>query len=457
MGTNCVEKTRVGCAIAGMFTAIAIDGVLPVFHGGAGCIGMAEGFIGSANGRQGMVDYFNGAIPSTNLIESDVVFGAEKKLEKTIRTAKKFFDTDLITVISGCASGIIGEDVESVVSNFEGTQPPVVFADTPGFAGNNIFGHERVLDAIIDGLATPVYNEGVEINPKQVNVFGIIPYYDPYWLGTYDAIEALLAEVGLEANVIYGPGKGKAAVEKIPQAAFNLVLSPWWDVASVKKLEEKYKTPYLHYPNFPIGPTETKRFLKVLTEYAHLDEAVVDAYIKKKDERFYYYIKRSIDWMYGGKNLPQNFYALVNSNLAVGITKFLVNDFGYGPQLVFALDEPTDEVGVAKIFKEQLSELETDQEIKIEIVPDPADAMQKVRDHKKLHSFRASQTIVFGSNWDKELAQETGSIFVPISAPVSKVIYARNYFGYDGGLTFLEDYYNSVENIGQRIREKEVS
>lgn len=59
-------------------------------------------------------------------------------------------DADLFVVMTGCIPDTIGDDAESVVSEFREKGLPIVCAETGGFKGNNFIGHEIVVEAIID-------------------------------------------------------------------------------------------------------------------------------------------------------------------------------------------------------------------------------------------------------------------------------------------------------------------
>ena len=55
----------------------------------------------------------------TNLTEQDMVFGGIGKLEKTIREAWARHKPKVIFIAASCASGIIGDDIESAARQLE--------------------------------------------------------------------------------------------------------------------------------------------------------------------------------------------------------------------------------------------------------------------------------------------------------------------------------------------------
>ena len=73
-------------------------------------------------------------------------------------------------------------------------------------------------------------------------------------------------------NVLFGvASEGIKEWNRIPDAEFNLLISPWVGLDIVELLKEKYGTPYLQYPVLPIGAVETSRFLKKVGKFAGLN------------------------------------------------------------------------------------------------------------------------------------------------------------------------------------------
>ncbi|HBC91687.1 MAG TPA: nitrogenase, partial [Pelotomaculum sp.] len=56
---------------------------------------------------------------NTNMTEEDTVFGAAEKLKEAIREAYRRFSPKAIFITASCVSGIIGEDLKSIVREVE--------------------------------------------------------------------------------------------------------------------------------------------------------------------------------------------------------------------------------------------------------------------------------------------------------------------------------------------------
>jgi nitrogenase molybdenum-iron protein beta chain len=431
------EQQRVACAIGGIYTILAIEKVLPIMHSGPGCQQNAGGVLGRFNGAQSGVSYPESVIPSTNFCERDVVFGATGRLRQLVAKSMDYYQSDMFFIVDGCTSEIVGDDIEEVAGDFQDRGKPVLFAKLPGFKGNNLWGHSQILNAIINQhLEKPDH-----INDNQVNIFGIVPYYDSFWQATLEELEKLLRVLGLEPNNIYGRGKGVPALQKIPEAAFNLVLAPWTDLDTVEKLQEKFGTPFFHYPCVPIGPTETARFVWALTEYAGLDKTKSGEYIQQEESRYYYYIKNAVKVFGGGTQTPRKFFVNSSAAQTLSLTRFLVNDWWMTPQKIFIIDD-VPEKHQERITGE-LRNVEYDRADEFDVVFTTDGGLCDVEIKKE--DFLFKKACLFGTAWDQLTANYKQLPFVRVSAPYGdSVIGNKTYFGWNGALTFLQDLHDDI-------------
>jgi nitrogenase molybdenum-iron protein beta chain len=429
-----IEQIRNVCALGALQSVVAIQRAIPIIHAGPGCGQKLWSGLSNGNGFQG-AGYVGGhAVPCSNATEKEVVFGGEVKLRETVENSLKVMDGDLFVVLTGCTSDIVGDDVGEVVRSFKNKGAPIVYVETGGFKGDNYFGHELLWDAIIDQFL----EKSDTVTQGLVNVWSVLPYQDPYWTGTLHALAGLLGSIGLTANIIYGPGEGVDAVRRIPSAQFNLVVSPWAGLKTAKKLEEKFGTPYLHYPALPIGATESGAFLRSVASFAGVPAATVEEVIKREEDRYYYYVERSADLLFETRFLPGHFVTIADSFYALGLTRFLINDLGLIPEVQFVTEvvpeeyRPLVEAEFAR-FDEGL----------VSPVHYGADG-GTVREELAKRKFR-ERPLILGSSWDRVIARELKGYPLSVAMPVSdRLILSRTYAGYDGALRLTEDIYSVI-------------
>ena len=228
-----ISQPRYVCALGAQATILAIPYAIPIVHAGPGCAGIVSAF--TRLGHHGESYAGGNQIPSTNTDETDVVFGGEKDLRSEIQGALRVMKGDLFVVISGCTAGIIGDNTVEVAKEFAEEGFPVVGADTPGFKGSAYNGHEIVVKAIIDQF---IGNVKPEVQKGLVNVFADVPAQNPFWRGDFQQLKILLEKIGLKVNILFGvSSKGVSEWKDIPNAQFNLLVSPWVGLEIVEHLK----------------------------------------------------------------------------------------------------------------------------------------------------------------------------------------------------------------------------
>lgn len=429
-----VEQVRHVCALGGYQSVLAIEKAAPILHAGPGCGQKLWRTLGSANGCQGSGYVGGHSVPCTNIGEKEVIFGGDDRLRNIVSNALKVIDAGLFVILTGCTSDIVGDDVSEVARRFQEQGKPVVAVETGGFKGSNLFGHELVLDAIIEQYLQPA----AEKEARLVNIWAVVPYQDPFWVGNLREIEKLVALLGLTPNIIFGPGNGLEALRRVPKAQFNLLVSPWVGLKNVKHLEAKFGTPYLHYPVLPIGPTETANFLRTVGTYAGIEGKRVEKIINKLEQDYYYYIDRAADSLLETQLMPRRFVSIADSFYALGVARFLINDLGLLPETQYITD------GVAEEYQDSITaefkNFEDGIEAKVVFSNDGGEIHEDIR---KL-TFR-SRPLILGSAWDRVLSREINGYQLSLATPVTnRLVLNRSYVGYEGALRLVEDIYSLV-------------
>ncbi|MBQ5999290.1 MAG: hydrogenase [Treponema sp.] len=431
-----LDQPRYKCALAAMQTVQSIPGAIPILHSGPGCAAK----LNDNNGTSGR--YSPNIFPCTSISEKEVVFGGSAKLKSTIENALKVIDADLFVVLSGCTGEIIGDDIEEVAGNFADAAKPVIWAKTPGFKGNNYVGHDWILKSIFEQYLeheeVASLNEDGEKEKGLVNLFVAPPQQDPYWLGNLREIEKLLSSIGLKPNTIFGFGRGLDNLKKIPRAEFTILVSPWAGLESAKYLERRYGIKLLQYPVLPIGATETTKFLRAVQEFTGVDKNLVEKVITENEAEFYYYIERFADTLLETRILGKRFTVASDSQYAIAVTKFLVNDMGLFPEKIFITDD-APKSKQETIIKE-VNTLNYGITTPVQFTTDGHDIHEQIK-----NADFAGTPLILGSNWEKKLATELGAHFVNVSYPMlEKLVINDHIAGYSGGLHLLEQIFTAA-------------
>ncbi|MDR2492602.1 MAG: hypothetical protein LBD25_03985 [Coriobacteriales bacterium] len=440
-----IEQERYTCAIGALQSVVAIPRALPILHSGPGCGSMVLGFYERATGYAGGY-----TTPCTNFSEAEVVFGGVERLHSIIDNSYKVIKSDLQVVLTGCTADIVGDDVASVVGEFTERGRPLVHVETAGFKHNNYVAHSNVVNAIIDQYVDGfVLDYLPRSDRKLVNVFASLPYQDPFWKGNLREYKRLLEALGLEVNILFGPqSDGVTEWQSIPAANFNILISPWYGLPVVERLEEKYGQPWYQFPYLPIGANETRRFLEGVLAFADsldgeqavgLDAVRAKAFIEREEHAFYEEIDNLatflLEFRYG---LPNHVHVLHDAGYVLGLARFLLHEVGIVPKEQFIVDNTPEQH--QEHVRSLLAATSEKREIPVRFDPDAGAAQDVLRNVK--HRGRG---LIVGSGWDKELAREKGCDFLLAAAPCPyRLVMTTNYVGLSGGLRVIEDIYATV-------------
>jgi len=423
-----LENPRGGCVLAGVNSVLgALDKVCPVYHSGPGCCMQTTAADQGQSGHKNSCFVSSVSLPSSNMLEKEVVFGGIEKLRTTVQGAIDIIDADAYFILTGCTAGIIGEDVESVAEDFRNKGHEVYAVDTPGFAGDSNLGYEVIWNTFID----QVIEEDVPKDDKLVNIFGVIPYHDPFWCGTLEEIDRILSRLGLKVNTFFTKHQGIETVKKSSGAALNIIINPWIFKGPAKKFEEKFGVPSVRIPGLPVGATDTTKSVRTIAEALNLDKALVDSVIESEEDYVYNYLAQAV-----GVVSWKRFAVAADASNAVGITRYLANDFSFTPVKV-VITEPIFRPEDKERIISQISDLEYADPPEIVFAADQYDINQALVNSDDV-------SLIVGSSNEREAALELDVQFILGAFPMNeRLVFNRTYSGYRGSLTFTEDLYDN--------------
>lgn len=235
-------------------TVILIQDAAVISHGPVGCSGCLHeyAFTYRVNGvHRGLEHPTQRRIFSTNLEETDTVYGGERKLAEAIRAAHARTGAKAIFIITTCASGIIGDDVEGVADAAEAELGvPVVAIFCEGF-------RSRIwtsgFDAGYHGIARKLIHPATRRQADLVNVIN-------FW-GS-DIFSPLFARLGLRPNYIT-PYATVASLGESSEAVATVQICATLGSYLGAALEQVHGVPELKAPA-PYGLKATDRWWREL-------------------------------------------------------------------------------------------------------------------------------------------------------------------------------------------------
>lgn len=256
-----------GCAQS---MASYVRGGAVVSHAPIGCFAAGDsvrdnaGRAVSAARNKGV---FSNTAICTNIQEKDTVYGGMEKLRKALREAYKRQNPSVIFITTSCASGIIGDDVESVADEMEEELGvPIVPIACEGFKSKV---WSTGFDATFHGILKKIVREPKERKKDVVNIFN--------FEGT-DTFTPLLAKLGLKTNYVV-PLATYEELASLSEATCSAQICETLATYISHGLEEKFGVPEVKAPA-PYGINWTDEWLREiarLTEKTDVVESVIES------------------------------------------------------------------------------------------------------------------------------------------------------------------------------------
>jgi nitrogenase molybdenum-iron protein beta chain len=409
----------------------AIDGFVPVIHSNAGCSlqsKLSENLLYASAGI-----HYRGWLetPSTTIFEKQIIFGGTARLREQIKNTIKVENADLYVVITGCAPEIVGDDTPAMVKEAQKQGFPVITVSAPGFKGSVYDGYVWTLKAITEFIAQTHTTHPPE--KDRINILGVIPKQDLLWEGNLQELEKLFASVGLKGNKLFGFGETIASWQTIPDAALNLVVSPW-GLPTAEFLKEKYGTPFLYWGFLPVGAKDSSILLQALGSQFSIAPERLEKVIQQEKRHFNYQMQK-IAQSYIQYDFQKEIALVGETANVTAISRFLENSFGQIVQLVIITDQPAEELRPDILQK--LNQKQSN--INVLFSSDGKEINAELR--------KVKPELILGSSLEQALADELFIPLVKISGPVyDKVFLQQTYTGYAGAVNLIQDYAEAIIN-----------
>jgi nitrogenase molybdenum-iron protein alpha/beta subunit len=241
-----------GCTLTGALSVTTqVRDATTIIHGPNGCTHHNFSLLhatGLENDRVTLPD-----IISTGLTESDIIFGGEGALKRTLDSvAERNFSA--IFVLSTCLVETIGDDVAAVCHGSH--KMPIIMIPTAGFLGGTFQnGVNNALNAIADTIEPCTKGSYVNIIGEKNLEYEVDE--------NYAEVSRLLGALGIPVNLRYLRDCSLDDLSGLGAARLNILRDD--EVRSVgERLRQRFDTPFIQ--SFPVGFAGTIRFLESVAD-----------------------------------------------------------------------------------------------------------------------------------------------------------------------------------------------
>ncbi|MEW6596403.1 MAG: nitrogenase iron-molybdenum cofactor biosynthesis protein NifE [Pseudomonadota bacterium] len=235
-----------GCAFDGAKIALQpIVDVAHLVHGPIACEGNSWDNRGAKS--SGPQLYRTGF--TTDITETDIVFGGEKRLYKSIKEIIEKYDPPAVFVYQTCVPAMIGDDIGAVCKAAAAKfGKPVIPIQSPGFVGPKNLGNKLAGEALLDhviGTEEPDYT-----TPYDINIIGEYNLAGELW-----QVKPLLDELGIRILACISGDARYYEVASSHRARAAMMVCSKAMINVARKMEERYGIPYFEGSFYGIEDT----------------------------------------------------------------------------------------------------------------------------------------------------------------------------------------------------------
>ncbi|MDR2386188.1 MAG: nitrogenase [Deltaproteobacteria bacterium] len=203
---------------------------------------------------------------TTNINERDVIYGAADKLRFAIEEAERRHSPEAIFIMTSCASGIIGEDIEGLVSEAQPKSKAILVPiHCEGIRSKII---QTGYDAFWHGILKYLVREPQKKQNDLINVASMLSYT---WQDRLE-MTRLLGKIGLRPNFVPEFATVEA-FRSMSEAALTAPVCPTYTDYLSRGLEQEFGVPYFLYPS-PIGIANTDEWLRIIGQMTGKEKEV---------------------------------------------------------------------------------------------------------------------------------------------------------------------------------------
>ncbi|NJN71651.1 MAG: ferredoxin:protochlorophyllide reductase (ATP-dependent) subunit B [Limnothrix sp. RL_2_0] len=358
--------------------------------------------------------------------------GSQEKVVDNIVRKDREERPDLIVLTPTCTSSILQEDLENFVSRAQlDAKGDVLLADVNHYRVNELQAGDRTLQQIVQYYIAKARKkedlDTVKTEKPSVNIIGLstLGFHN-----NHDSTELkrLMADLGIEINLILPDKASVHDLKKLPKAWFNLVPYRELGPMTAKYLEEEFGTPCVDIT--PMGVLETARCIRKIQQVVNAQGADVNfedfIHNQTKNVSQAAWFSRSIDC----QNLTGKKAIVFGDNThAAAMTKILAREMGIHVVLAGTYCKYDEEW-----FRKEVSEY-CDEILISEDHGEIADAIARIE-----------PAAIFGTQMERHVGKRLNIPCGVIAAPIhiqNFPIGYRPFLGYEGTNQLADLVYNS--------------
>lgn len=396
------------CKMIGAIRAMqGMNDCYTIVHGRTGCHCGAI-ILQSMGSEQNSVRLLHSGIKG-----SDEVFSGEERLAASIKLADKTFSPKAIAVLNCSAPVIMGEDIkglEFVLSNEISSE--LLTLDAGGFEGAAWIGYEQILSQLVSLM------ESCDDSMKSgVNILGF-KSDDFCSRGDLNEIKRILKDQNIPVNTVLC-GSSIEEIKRAPQAELNILLGGDGFLCA-EGMRDKFGTPFLVVP-YPYGLQKTIEFVEKICKALNHD--VNYESLEKEKEYVKSIIERAHMYYQGIYSAPVA--VIGESGRVFDLADFLCDELGL-------------EVEVLALSARNYL---TNDRVKREDLPCQNILIEPDRYELNQALDKARVSMIFGSTFEKKIADDLKASLVRISYPVLDQISLSDLpFAGFMGITHMSEY-----------------
>ena len=194
-------------------------------------------------------------VPCTYLDGVDYVYGTADKVRDALTYIRDNVGLSLLAIVNSPGASLIGDELLPMARSLLGDRR-VVMLESCGWSTSFEEGYSEASLALLKQAASPL--PGLKRRPKRVNLLGLSIWHR-YAPGDAEELRRLLALCGLETGSVLCADCAPEELDRLGEAALNVVLYPELGLDAARYMEEAWGIPFYVCETPPVGFAASER------------------------------------------------------------------------------------------------------------------------------------------------------------------------------------------------------